>query len=194
VNPAPDVAQGSFAVRLARAAQGDLAARDAVAGDAYRIALRSALGICGDRELAGDVAQDATIEVLRALTQLREPAAFHGWVHRITVRKALRVIKTRRRRQAYERELDAEDVATISSARVSEPASADHLAVADAIRRALATLPDRQRVAVTLRYVHDLTEREIAAAMRARPGTVASLLSRGREALRTDPNLEAVLS
>jgi hypothetical protein len=45
-------------------------------------------------------------------------------------------------------------------------------------------LPARQRAALTLRYVHDLPDAAIARALRCRPGTVRSLLSRGREAVR----------
>jgi RNA polymerase sigma-70 factor (ECF subfamily) len=52
------------------------------------------------------------------------------------------------------------------------------------MRRALADLPERQRIALALRYVHDLSEEEVAEALGCRPGTAASLLSRGRELLR----------
>ena len=45
-------------------------------------------------------------------------------------------------------------------------------------------LPARQRAALTLRYVHDLPDTAIAGALRCRPGTVRSLLSRGRDAVR----------
>ena len=41
------------------------------------------------------------------------------------------------------------------------------------------------RAALTLRYVHDLPDTAIAGALRCRPGTVRSLLSRGREAVRS---------
>ena len=57
----------------------------------------------------------------------------------------------------------------------------------DALNGALALLDDvpaRQRAALTLRYVHDLPDATIARALRCRPGTVRSLLSRGREAVR----------
>ena len=50
----------------------------------------------------------------------------------------------------------------------------------------LAGLPPRQRAALTLRYVHDLPDAAIAKALGCRTGTVRSLLSRGREALRQD--------
>jgi DNA-directed RNA polymerase specialized sigma24 family protein len=55
----------------------------------------------------------------------------------------------------------------------------------------LAGLPPRQRAALTLRYVHDLSDDAIARALGCRPGIVRSLLSRGREALRAaHPDLE----
>jgi DNA-directed RNA polymerase specialized sigma24 family protein len=45
-------------------------------------------------------------------------------------------------------------------------------------------MPARQRAALTLRYVHDLPDTAIARALKCRPGTVRSLLSRGRDAVR----------
>src|SRR5918997_85162 len=49
-----------------------------------------------------------------------------------------------------------------------------------------APLPPRQRAALTLRYVHDLDDHAIAAALGCRRGTVRSLLSRGLAALRSE--------
>jgi RNA polymerase sigma factor (sigma-70 family) len=68
----------------------------------------------------------------------------------------------------------------------------DHAAVLDSrqtLAAALAELPPKQRMALILRYVHDLSDGEIAAALGCRPGTVHGLLSRGRTALRRDPKL-----
>ena len=45
-------------------------------------------------------------------------------------------------------------------------------------------LPVRQRAAIVLRFYEDLSEREAADVLRCRPGTVASLVSRGMAALR----------
>lgn len=55
---------------------------------------------------------------------------------------------------------------------------ADHMA--DAIAR----LPDRQRAVVVLRFYEDMSEADIAAALRCRPGTVKSLASRALAELR----------
>jgi RNA polymerase sigma factor (sigma-70 family) len=49
---------------------------------------------------------------------------------------------------------------------------------------ALMALPMRQRVALVLRFYEDLPEAEIAAVLRCREGTVASLIHRGLKTLR----------
>jgi RNA polymerase sigma-70 factor (sigma-E family) len=54
----------------------------------------------------------------------------------------------------------------------------------DALRRALALLPARQRAVLVLRYFEDLPDPAIAALLACRPGTVRSLASRGLAALR----------
>jgi RNA polymerase sigma factor (sigma-70 family) len=54
----------------------------------------------------------------------------------------------------------------------------------DEIWGLLATLPQRQRAALVLRYFEDLADDEIAGALGCRVGTVRSLLSRGLTSLR----------
>ena len=57
------------------------------------------------------------------------------------------------------------------------------------IREAVQSLSDRQRIALALRYVHDLPDPEIAAALNCREGTVRSLLSRSLRTLARHPAL-----
>jgi RNA polymerase sigma factor (sigma-70 family) len=59
--------------------------------------------------------------------------------------------------------------------------AADH----DLVRQAMRELPDRQREVLTLRYVAELSDAEIAAATGLTPGGVRSASSRGLAALRT---------
>jgi RNA polymerase sigma-70 factor (sigma-E family) len=54
----------------------------------------------------------------------------------------------------------------------------------DALRRALACLPARQRAVLVLRYLEDLPDDEIATVLGCQPATVRSLASRGLAALR----------
>ena len=167
---------------------GDDAAREALARRACRLALRTAAAIMQSRDEAADVAQDVAVDVLSSLSKLRDPDAFDAWVHRITVRHALRALKRRRGARAAETPLalvlDHEQPLV---SRGSDPAAL--VAARSALTAALAELPPRQRVALALRYVHDLPDAEIAAALGCRVGTAHSLLSRGRAALRRSPRL-----
>jgi RNA polymerase sigma factor (sigma-70 family) len=164
---------------------GDQAAAEQLAWRACRLALRTAAAVLGSREDAADVAQDVAVDVLRSLDRLREPRAFDAWVHRIAVRRTMQA--ARRRRAATVAELP---LGLVGEA--DQPAAEDPTVGLES-RRALATslaeLPPRQRVALALRYVHDLSEAQIAEVLECRPGTAASLLSRGRAALRRHPGL-----
>jgi RNA polymerase sigma factor (sigma-70 family) len=167
---------------------GDPAAAEALARRACRLALRTAAVILHSREEAADVAQDVAVEVLRSLPKLRQPDAFDAWVHRITVRHALRLLRRRRAAQAVETPLaliaDADEPLAPEG-----PDRAALVAARSTLAAALAQLPPRQRLALALRYVHDLSDAEIAAALGCRIGTAHSLLSRGRARLRHNPKL-----
>ena len=60
----------------------------------------------------------------------------------------------------------------------------DKVAVADGVRRALATLPVDQRAVLVLRYYEDRSEDDIAGLLGVAPGTVKSRAARGLAALR----------
>jgi RNA polymerase sigma-70 factor (ECF subfamily) len=65
---------------------------------------------------------------------------------------------------------------------------------AEAVRQALAALPEHLRVPVVLRYYAGLSEREIATAIRRRPGTVKSRLHEARRRLSDDAHLAAFVT
>jgi len=77
--------------------------------------------------------------------------------------------------------------ARLDSAISDDPIAARDTAnvVGDAIDR----LPDRLRVTIICRYFLDLSEAEIAGALRVRPGTVKSRLHEARRLLAGDSNL-----
>jgi RNA polymerase sigma-70 factor (ECF subfamily) len=166
--------------------------RDQAARRALTIALRTAAAIMGSRDEAADVAQDVTVDVLRSLDRLRDPQAFDAWVHRITVRHTLRAVRKRRLSDRmtlpWALTCETEDVSLVD---------VDHdllIGARAALAQALTTLPPRQRAALILRYVHDLTDRQIAEALGCRRGTVNALLSRARAALRQAHALEDLIS
>ena len=132
-------------------------------------AYRVALGVLGAGPGADDVAQEVAVEAMRSRRAGRDPQRLDGWLHKVATRTAIRHAKRERRRR--DRELDAP--APVSTDASLQPAL-----------DLLAGLPERQRAALTLRYVLDLPDEAIARAMGCREVTVRSLLSRGRATLR----------
>lgn len=147
----------------------------AAAKRALVVGRATALGVLGDREAAADVAQEVAIVAVRKARTVREPAALDAWLHKIAVRTALAHARRGRRRQAAEY---AHHDATVAAASPQDDAKLVYLL------ELLTDLPARQRAALTLRYVHDLSDAAIARALGCRTGTVRSLLSRGRAAIR----------
>ncbi len=173
---------------VAHQRRGDPVAAEELARRACRLALRTSGAILHSREEAADIAQDVAVEVLRSLRRLRDPGAFDAWVHRITVRQAVAHLKRVARRGSAETplallpELDEPD----GDGGLDRE---ELIAARGLLATALGELPPRQRLALALRYVHDLSDAEIAAALGCRTGTVHALLSRGRAGLRSDPHL-----
>lgn len=177
-----------MAAEVRRLRGGDPEGAEALARRATRLALRTAAALLESREEASDIAQDVAVDALRSLGKLRDPDAFDAWVHRITVRHTMR--RLRRRRKLRKAETPLAVLPEAAQPPVPQDIDPDALIAA---RQALATaftrLPARQRLALALRYVQDLSDAEIAAALGCREGTVHALLSRGRHALRRDPHL-----
>lgn len=151
---------------------------DEIARRALDVGRRTALGVlAGDAATADDVAQEVAIQAVRHAHRLREVSALDAWLYRTAVRAALKAVRRGRRQRAVEQDH------VVGAARTScgdEPPTA----ALEELGLLLRGLPERQRAALTLRYAHDLTDDEIATALRCRAGTVRALLSRGRSAVR----------
>lgn len=132
-----------------------------------RSARRMAL-ITGSTAAAEDVVHEAMIEVYRRWSVLDRPGAY---LHRCCVNGALRWL-SQSGREAVDRSEDA-------AASGADQPLVEVLAQLD-------VLTPRQRTAIVLRYFEDLTEREIADAMRCRPGSVGPLLTRAKATLRKE--------
>jgi RNA polymerase sigma factor (sigma-70 family) len=180
--------RGLVADEVRRFRMGDGDAAEPLARRALRLSLRTASALMRSREDTADVAQEVAVDVLRSLDKLRDPEAFDAWVHRITVRHAMRRLKKERFTRKVETPLALLDEQNLGGEILLSDIDST-LATRHALVEALSRLPAKQRIALSLRYVHDLPDAEIAAALMCRVGTVHALLSRGRKSLRADPQL-----
>jgi RNA polymerase sigma-70 factor (ECF subfamily) len=138
--------------------------------------LNLARRIVVDSDAAEDVTQEAFIKAYRQLHRFRGGAAFSTWLYRIAVNEARMYLRSQRRRQARwdtQRDLEATRPPAPKPGEAERPLAA-----------LLQGLPEKQRVALSLFYLQELSIEQIAEAAGARPGTVKAWLSRGRERLR----------
>jgi RNA polymerase sigma-70 factor (ECF subfamily) len=187
----PSETRGLVAEQVRLFRSGDGHAVELLARRALRMSLRTASALMRSREDAADVAQEVAVDVLGSLGKLRDPEAFDAWVHRITVRHAMRRLKKERSTRRTEAPLALLDEEGLRGA-IPDSDIDSRLAARQALVGALSRLPARQRMALALRYVHDLPDAEIAATLGCRVGTVHALLSRGRKSLRADHQLVEV--
>ena len=139
--------------------------------------LRLAYLLTGDRLVAEDLTQEAFARLIGRLRHLRDPDAFDAYLRRTIVNLGISLFRRRAVERAYlERE------GPCATRGMVDPDVATH----EAMRRALLSLPERQRAAIVLRFYEDLSERETAELLRCRPATVRSLVWRGMAALRAD--------
>jgi RNA polymerase sigma-70 factor (ECF subfamily) len=158
VHPARDPDEASL---IGRARKGDAHAADQLVrryiGDVYAVTSRVLL----DNDLAQDAAQEAFVNALRGLPRFRGDASFRTWLLRI----ALNAARTIARRQYHRREVPLEAAQdTPADARDS----AQLVAMQDEAARAAAMLerlPEKQRMAVTLRINQGLSYQEIGAVL-----------------------------
>ncbi len=139
-------------------------------------AIRLAYLITGQRALAEDLAQDAFLRVASRIRRLRDPAAFRSYLRRAVVNASNSHFRHER---VVRRHVESEGAEP-----TTHPETPD-VETRDALTEALGSLPPRQRTAIVCRYYLDLSERETAAALGVRTGTVKSSVSRGLTALRS---------
>lgn len=141
---------------------------------------RFAYLLCGDRGQAEDLVQEAFLGLYRrfgAQLTLDAPVAY--------ARRAIVNANTSNAR----RKSSALTVLTEPPDRPDSGRDPAYSVEQDAMWSALATLPERQRATLVLRYYLDLTDAEIAAALDCREGTVRSLAARAFATLRADSGL-----
>ncbi|WP_344597682.1 SigE family RNA polymerase sigma factor [Actinomadura vinacea] len=143
--------------------------------------LRVAMQLTGDRAEAEDLLQAALAKTYLAWDRIVDRGSIDGYVRRAMVNTQISWWR-RRKLEIYPTD-ELPDQPVDDHTRRSE--------LHDALGRALDRLPERQRLAVMLRYYEDMPEAEIAEVLGVSIGTVKSTVSRAMAKLRDDAGLEA---
>ncbi len=167
-------------MRLARVAEGDEATFARIVGEETPRLLRFAGTILGaGAPEAEEVAQEALIRLWRQADTWRPEGRISTWLHRVTYRLCIDVL--RRRRPDVEIDLVEDEIAD------ETPEPEARLIVAEdvrALRAAVDSLPERQRTAIVLCHFQGLGQAEAADVMEVSEAAYESLLARARRRLR----------
>jgi RNA polymerase sigma-70 factor (ECF subfamily) len=143
-------------------------------GEIYAYLLR----MLRDPELAADLTQDAFVKAYRAYDTLQKGENARAWLYQIAHRVAL---------DNFRRRKIVRFLPFTGESKGSSP-SAERLAMdvrlSAPLERALASIPERQRAALLLAEVHDLTGLELASALGISHVAARALLTRARQSLR----------
>jgi RNA polymerase sigma-70 factor (ECF subfamily) len=134
-----------------------------------------------------DVAQETFLRAYRALGNFRGDAQFYTWLHRIAVNTAKNHLVASNRRPPTD-DIDVDDAEQFASGmrlRDNDTPERELMRqqLEQTVMRAVQSLPEELRVAITLREVDGLSYDEIAKRMDCPIGTVRSRIFRAREAI-----------
>jgi RNA polymerase sigma-70 factor (sigma-E family) len=136
--------------------------------------VRYATLLCGDAVEGEELVQSALVRVALRWPFVRDKDDPSGYVKRAIVHANINHWRRVRSRETLTDSLPDVGVADATGA------VADH----DAVRRALAGLPPRQRAVLVLRYLDDMSEQETAAVLGCSVGTVKSTAHKALAKLR----------
>jgi RNA polymerase sigma-70 factor (ECF subfamily) len=148
--------------------------------------------LVGHREWAEDLAQDVFLRVYRARKRYVAGAKFSTWLFTIANNVASNALRDHsRRREINLAPTEGQSTGAIGLEQLALAASGlmptrqiDKAEMRDVIRQAVATLSDRQRMAVLLCKFESMSYEEIGQTMEMSPKAVKSLLARARGNLR----------
>lgn len=147
-----------------------------------------------NEDVVMDLMQDTYVKAFSSLSQLKEPAAFRGWIKRIAhnktvdyLRKAKPVMFSEMVSADSDEMLDFKDERTASM----PEAVMDQKETSRLIGEILNTLPDDQRAAVGLFYYDGMSVKEISEVLAVSENTVKSRLNYARKKIEVEvKNLE----
>lgn len=165
--------------------KGDKAAFEKLMVKHYKQVMNLVYRFLGDKEIAEDLTQDVFINVYKTARFYKPKAKFQTWLYRIVKNACLNELRRQRRSAAsFDETFGVKD-----NPHKREPADLDipnpsetinQKERVEAVKEAIASLPENQRMAVTLRRYEQLSYEDIAQTMKCSVKAVKSLLSRAK--------------
>lgn len=174
---------------IARCKDGDISAFDELVRCFQKRVYNFAYGIAGNYDDANDVAQEAFVRVFNSIGTFRGDANFTTWIYRIVTNVYLDERKKAKshRHTSLDEYIDLDENSVSRQIEDESPLPdevAENKERNQIVRAAINSLPDYQRIIMTLYHLHDRSYEEIADILHLPIGTVKSRLNRARQALK----------
>ncbi len=179
---------------MALVVEGDRVAFDQLVRRYYRKIYATCYRLLNNREEAEDAVQDVFLKVYRNAASFKQEKRFSTWVYRVAVNHCLNRLRWKKKRRwlsldRFVRKSGEEENGTrladfVEEKKVLQPD--ENLLRAErawAVRKAIASLPEQQRVAVILHRYEGLSYKEIADVMGTSVSSVEARLHRAKVAL-----------
>jgi RNA polymerase sigma-70 factor, ECF subfamily len=145
-------------------------------------ALRAAFLILRDQTEAEDVVQEVFLRMFQHPNYYDERRPFGPYLMRSVINAALNACRDEQKSVSLDGKL--ETVERLIAQVASIESQVEYAQIKSELLDALGKLPPRQRAAIVQRYYLEMSEKEMAQALDAAPGTVKWLLNTARAGLR----------
>ena len=187
--PAREEPADYFAMLVARACAGDALAFERMMLVTEQRVVSIAWRMLGNRDDARDAAQEVYLRVFKYLARFRAGEDFRAWLYRITINVCHDFARKRRRTCVTpfaENEFGSETANFEVARDGGDPETlALHAQQFALLRRALQSLPVKERAALVLRDLEGFSTEEVARMLGSRPVTVRSQVSSARAKIKT---------
>ena len=158
--------------------------------DTYQsVIYNTCIGIVGNADDAKDIAQDVFIQLYKSVESFRGDSKISTWLYRIAVNKSLNHIRNNKKHKVLlriqgffaaeeTREIQIRDRARSNPQEISE--QNEHKI---ALRQAIDSLPENQKIAFVLKNYDDISYKEISEIMELSLSSIESLIHRAKKNL-----------
>lgn len=158
---------------VARIVHGDREAFRSLYDLYFDYAMRTAKLITKNEEWGKDAVQETFLRVYRNCAQYDTHKPFKPWFYCILLRECYRVMEREKKVIPFGEQLES-----FSAKQQLPDVSVD-------IYEALQSIDDLYRIPLIMKYLHDYSEKEIAAVLEVNVNTLKSRLHKGREKMKT---------
>lgn len=142
----------------------------------------------GNKQEAEDLSQETFLRAYRYIEQYDMERKFSTWLFRIATNLSIDALRRRKPGVSLDAELPGTEGLALEAILPDNQASPDEKMVQNeletAVQKEIQRLPEKYRTAIVLKYLEDLSLKEISEIMEIPVATVKTRIHRGREQLR----------